>query len=177
MNNKVRKFTGWCIVISIWTFCLYGMYDGYTRFGISHIFMTLAVMFGGCLLLLSILWCFRSKSKKTVCLQIDDYTNLICEVSNLKEQIKELELNPLKDLRKENIDKTRRAAIITNRSADLAECTSNEQLARFAVFVDGHRLKYMYVNFILDAEDEKSIESYLKMLEIAKYAFDLNRRK
>jgi hypothetical protein len=113
----------------------------------------------------------KAKRKNIITMQIDDYTALINRLYEAEEQIKKLELNPITGLRKQHIDQTRQAALMFGRQHEIAEALHHSDLANYAYQCDGRRLRYLYVNFILDTEDEKSIENYLRFYEISKHAF------
>lgn len=119
---------------------------------------------------------FRKKRKDIITLQMDDYTALISRLYEAEEQIKKLELNPIKELRKRHIDQTRKAALMFNRQHEIAEALHHSDLAKYAYQCVGHKLRYLYVNFILDTEDEKSIENYLRFYEISIHAFQCGDR-
>lgn len=118
----------------------------------------------------------RKKRKDIIILQMDDYTALINRLYEAEQQVKKLEVNPIKKLRKQHIDKTRQAALMFGRNHEIAEALHHSDLANYAYQCDGHRLRYLYVNFILDTEDEKSIENYLRFYEISRHAFQCNGR-
>lgn len=118
----------------------------------------------------------KKKRKDVITLQIDDYATLISRLSEAEEQIKKLELNPIKELRRQHIDKTRQAALMFGRRHEIAEALHHSDLANYAYLCDGYRLRYLYVNFILDTEDEKSIENYLRFYEISRHAFQCGGR-
>lgn len=118
----------------------------------------------------------KKKCKDIVTLQMDDYTALISRLYEAEEQIKKLELNPIKELRKQHIDTTRQAALMFGRRHEIAEALHHSDLADYAYQCDGYRLRYLYVNFILDTEDEKSIENYLRFYEISRHAFQCGGR-
>ena len=118
----------------------------------------------------------KKKCKDIVTLQMDDYTALISRLYEAEEQIKKLELNPIKELRKQHIDTTRKAALMFGRRHEIAEALHHSDLADYAYQCDGYRLRYLYVNFILDTEDEKSIENYLRFYEISSHAFQCGGR-
>lgn len=114
---------------------------------------------------------FKKKRKDVITLQMDDYTALISQLYEANEHIKKLEITPIKELRKKHIDQTRQAALMFGRQHEMAEALHHSDLANYAYQCDGYRLRYLYINFILDTEDEKSRENYLKFLEISRYAF------
>jgi len=118
----------------------------------------------------------KKRRKDIITLQMDDYTALISRLYEAEEQIKKLEINPIKELRKRHIDQTRQAALMFGRQHEMAEALHHSDLANYAYQCNGYRLRYLYVNFILDTEDEKSVENYLRFYEISRHAFQFGGR-
>jgi hypothetical protein len=121
-------------------------------------------------------WIVKRKTKNTICLPFDSYTELASLLHDCKVKVRELELNPIRDLQKAHIDKTRNAVLLYNKKHEVAECLSVDDLMKFTYIADGHRLRYMYVNFIVDIEDIASVSEYLKLIQVCKYMLDLNNR-